>query len=251
MDLSRQLLRYSLPGGLFVLVGVIDQLALRWAWGSRTSVVVFSALSANIAGVIIGVFFIGFVIDQLYYFFYRPVVPLSGGRTTTDCGGAILAGLAGVDGDPLNRIEEIYKVPIFLGISRAATEQYRRAWHTHNSIVRSLINTIATNGGSAIRQDFTNLSDIYHALGACRLVAPLALFATFVFAMSNHIAAIENYPYSTAAAAIFMSAMTLIIFLTCHANRRDTWHTMTKQLQRDLRIWFTRKPSFLHPQGSA
>jgi hypothetical protein len=247
MDTPRQLLRYSLPGGLFVLVATVNQLALRWAWGPRASVV-FSALSANIAAAVAGIFVIGFVIYQLYYFFYRPVVPLSRGRTTTDRGGAILSGLKGVDGDPLSRIQQAYDVQLNLEVSRGATEQYRKAWHTHNSIVRSLINTIATCGGEAIRRDFTNLSDIYHALGACRLVAPLALLATTIFAVSNQTGPISEHPFSTAVAAIFMSLLSSMIFLTCHANRRDTWNTMTKQLQRDLRIWFTRHPSFLHPQ---
>jgi hypothetical protein len=247
MDTPRQLLRYSLPGGLFVLVVAVNQLALRWAWGPRASIV-FSALSENIAAAVAGVFIIGFVIYQLYYFFYRPVVPLSRGRTTTDRGGAILSGLHGLDGDPLARIEAAYDVELNLGISRAPTEEYRKAWHTHNSIVRSLINTVATCGGETIRQDFTNLSDIYHALGACRLVAPLALLSTVVFAVFNQMPAVEEQPFSTAGAALFMSVITVVIFLTCHANRRDTWHTMTKQLQRDLRIWFTRQPSFLHPQ---
>src|SRR5690349_7148588 len=131
MDSSRQLLRFSLPGGLFVLVGAVNQLALRLAWGPRASVV-FSALSNNIFAAVAGVFVIGFVLYQLYYFFYRPVVPFSWGKTTTDRGGQILSGLKGLPGDPLARIEAVYAVSLDLDAQRSNTEQYRKAWHAHN-----------------------------------------------------------------------------------------------------------------------
>jgi hypothetical protein len=248
MSSSQQIIRYSLPGALFVLVVVVFEYALHWAWSSQPNVV-FATLAAHVVAAAASVLIIGFVTYQLYYLFYRPFMFLTWSKTaTSDRGGTILKGLEGLEHDPLARITKVYNVPVDIGAPRSDPDRYKNAWHNHNTIVRSLVNTIADNGGVEIKRDYVNLSDIYHCLGACRLVSPLALLTTVIYAAASQLHAVEKARLEHMIwASAFICAVSFIVFYTCHMNRRHTWKTMTKQLQRDLRVWFVRQPAFLDP----
>jgi hypothetical protein len=91
--------------------------------------------------------------------------------------------------------------------------RYKSAWHNHNTIVRSLVNTIADNGGVEIKRDYTNLSDMYHALGACRLVPFLGLASTAIYTIASQPHAIEHASlWRVAVVVAFLTVLSLSCF---------------------------------------
>ncbi len=75
MEAGRQLIRYVLPGGYALLVAAVYEEVFSWAWGIPVHEIISTAKSSPVT-TIGGAVIIGFVIYQLYYAFYRPVIPL-------------------------------------------------------------------------------------------------------------------------------------------------------------------------------
>ena len=274
MEAGRQLIRYILPGGLAVLLAAFFELIFESAWEAHNRPIISTAISDPLtaAG---GTVILGFVIYQIYYAFYRPsvaflpdnffvtqrlrrkwphlwwcFVPWSV-RYTSDLGGAVLKGLANLPGvaDPLKRAFELehelmeYDWPP--NIKRRDIERrelYGEITRERSNAVRSILNLTSATGDTQIKRSFTELGDIYHALGACRATIILLGIAGAIYIPLKHS---SQYVHNLGPCIAASLASILLLVAAWHViriNRRDSWMTMTCQLRNDLRIWALRNP---------
>jgi hypothetical protein len=257
MDAGKQLIRYSLPGGVFIgLVAVFDFL-FRWAWRDRPSVA-FSLITNDGLATAVGVVILGFIIYQFYYSMHQPIVrfPLPRFiqfRRTFDRGGWILAGLSNDKNrnkEILDEIKNVQGIKGALGIARnlKRDDKYQERWYRNMHAVRSMLNATRTTGDGHIRDDYVALGDMYHVLGACRISTLFAGVAALIHA-GLYYNLVEHHPLRSFGALIGSLYIVALWLRVVQHNRLDTLHTMRRQVRRDLRMWLARHPEYLtmHP----
>lgn len=262
MEAGRQLIRYVLPGGVAALVIVILELIYSWAWSVPVDTFILSTRDNPITA-IGGAVILGFVIYQIYYVFYRPVVdvhiPLKSKSLhlytiyTSDLGGAALQGLAD---NPLARgaltnAFNLKEPPIEWEWppgdlkTDAEREEYTSVLDERTRVMRSLLNLTYDTDDVQIKRSYTELVDIYHAIGACRA----AIFVTSAVAifdiLAKHIDDFSDHPVPSSLVTVAAILAFRGAWIVIRVNRRDTWKTMTSQLSSDLRIWALRRPELL------
>lgn len=183
MDSARQILRFSIPGSVFLLNGMVCYLLYRRLQGIPFVDASFP-IRENVAAAIavVATIPVGFLIYQLYYFTYDPVLriwPLQwGGRfVRRDRGGQILRTL---DPDQLSTLEEVFSCRIdreeihsvvpnegsrlqkamhltgVLEVDGTAKSldgkerklAYENLWYTHWDVLRSTIDIVASQAGN-------------------------------------------------------------------------------------------------------
>ncbi len=279
MDTARQVLRFSIPGSvtLMLILGFIvtGRLLQGDSWEG-----VGSAIAGNVSAVavIVAAIPLGFVIYQVYYATYRAVVwpwrprPLKSGTrwVRIDRGAQVLSRLPS---EQLERVEALFGVELDLepilrreetwlgrrahayrlrdefvaqGKGDDAYERYRLRWQENWNIVRALVE-VSDGGDSlgALKSEYTTLSDIYHALGACRagvqLAGVVSIATCLLYALNGDIAT------SIAMAAITL-VTTLALFWVFHRTRGHTWVSAQESLKLGLTALFKRRPELLGPK---
>lgn len=272
MDTGRQILRFSIPGSIFLLHGVVCYLLFRRIQGVPF-VEASTPIKENIAAVIavLATIPVGFLIYQFYYFTYEPVLrlwplPWKGRLVRRDRGGQILKRL---DEDEIKALEKIFRCTIdrkdphsvvpsggspiqrlmhatgVLEVSGttgelpvAAKERqlaYEDLWYTHWDALRSAMEVASTyEAGVHIKSEYTALSDIYHSLGAARTAVLSAWIGTCVLSVS-HIGRIQDDPEKTLAGIFLISVLTFSIYAVLHVARGRTWRTAAASLTFGLR----------------
>ena len=219
---------------------------LHTAWKDRPSIAL-NVLARNAFLTATGIVLLGFVIYQFYYAMYRPVVHLGFWRLRKtvrvhDRGGAILDGLSDIDG-AFDRIRESQRIDGSIGFlerGKPDDDTYAKQWYRNAHAVRCLANSIAVSGDGEIKKEYSALTDIYHALGACRIAVAMAVATTFAHVATTGLPRYEaNLPASVAATFCCL-AVGWLTMRVCQRNRRDSWHTLTRQLRGDLRLWYLR-----------
>jgi hypothetical protein len=273
MDAARQLIRYSIPGGVFAVLLIVFDLVFHAFWHSKPNVTFFVVTDngfATAAGIVI----IGFMIYQFYYAMHQPIVRFPVPRVkfgrTYDRAGWVLTGLGdvagfldrlkaiqGIDG-PLGYIDRYFDytketrgpwaTTLYVFRNHKGDKEYTERWYRNVHAMRSLINITTTDGQTRIKDDYVALGDIYHALGACRISIGLSLFVTGLqFIVVDYV----RYSQHFVTGSIFATATCIVVagFLLriVQHNRQDTLHTMKRQLRRDLRTWIAQHPDFLQP----
>lgn len=275
MDTARQLLRFSIPGSitLLLIAGflVLGRLLHGDSWDG-----VGQAVRDNVSAVvaIFAAIPIGFLIYQVYYATYRAVVwpwrprPLSSDErwVRVDRGAQVLfllpleqrrriEALFGVklklhsilDPEPtwLGRRAHAYRLKEeFIAEGPRPLERYRDRWQENWNIVRALVEiSDASELGGAIRAEYTTLSDIYHALGACRAGAQLAWIVSFI-ASSAYVVDGQSVWGSLSTMALTF-VITLILFWVFHRARGHTWVSAQESLKFGLTALFKRRPDLL------
>jgi hypothetical protein len=274
MDAARQLIRYSIPGGVFAVLLILFDLIFHAFWHSKPNVTFFAVTGSGFATAA-GIIILGFIIYQFYYAMHQPIVRFPFPRIklgrTYDRAGWILTGLTDVDGflervkemqgitGPLDYIDRYFDDPrtersrfattIYAFRNHERDKEYTERWYINVHAMRSLINITTSDGQTRIKDDYVALGDIYHALGACRISIGLSLFVTgiqyIVVDYSQYSA--HLVVASTCAAAACVIIVGFMLRIVQH-NRQDTLHTMKRQLRRDLRSWIAQHPDFLLPQ---
>src|ERR1700689_4751566 len=245
MELGKQLIRYSLPGGVFVGLVAVFGLLFRWGWHDKPSVA-FSPITSDGLATAVGVVILGFIIYQFYYSMHQPIVrfPLPRfirfGRTF-DRGGWILAGLSTNKTHNKKLLAEIKKVQGIKGPLRNAHDmhsdsKYHDQWYRNMHAVRSLLNATRITGDGRIRDDYVALGDTYHILGACRISTLFAGVAALVHAVLYY-NLVEHHPYRSLGAFVGGLYIAALWLRVVQHNRNDTLHTMRRQVRRDLRMW--------------
>lgn len=159
-------------------------------------------LTTGVAALLIGSGIpLGFLLYQLYYHAYDHWMPLS--LAPQDRGGDILRCLPPqvqcrlktyepiLDTEEMCEPSRIAVLPLIFGPhlrrlkeqfrNRAGKDSYRKNRQTNFELVRFYLNVISTEVNSEyFRQEYTNLSDIYNAIGASR-IALISSFVLYVF----------------------------------------------------------------------
>ncbi len=240
MDSARQVIRWSMPGWVFLFwLGVFQIIQNIFLVGSISAALEYSALSqlsTGAAAIVIGSGVpLGFLIYQLYYHAYDQWMPLS--LAPQDRGGDIIRCLPSdvqtklrayepmLDTDEMCEPSAIPLLPLIFGPdlprlkaqfrNRAGKKHYRKNRQVNFEVVRFYLTVISTELKSeSFRQEYTNLSDIYHAIGASRM----ALICSFVMYVSYNALSIAQrgatltlyiYPLLVNG-AIFFTALTIV-----------------------------------------
>lgn len=276
MDTARQVLRFSIPGSITLLLVagflVLGRLLQGDSWDA-----VGQAVKENVSAVvaIFAAIPIGFIIYQIYYATYRAVVwpwrprPWSSGErwVRIDRGAQVLSKLPP---EQLDHIKALFGVKLdlnpiltpeetwlgkrahayrlreeFVTEAKAnAQERYRDRWQENWNVVRALVEiSDGSDVGGAIRSEYTTLSDIYHALGACRAGAQLAWIVSAVACIS-YIVDGQGVWNSLLTMAITLF-VTLIVFWVFHRARGHTWVSAQESLKFGLTALFKRQPDLL------
>lgn len=278
MDTARQVLRYSIPGSIFLLHGTVCYFIYRHLQGVPfvdSSTTVKESSGAIIA--ILATIPIGFVIYQIYYSTYKPVLrflPLKwdGRLVRRDRGAQILTTL---DDDQRGKLEEIFghpieseqphvRVPVVEDwrrhplkslahrtgmveltpeLQQIAPEKTRQAtyenlWYTNWDVLRATLDVAATSEKSAeIKKEYTTLSDIYHSLGAARTAVSSAFICQVALALT-HPGRIWDKPLASFAGLLVAGALTALLWALFHSARGWTWRSAAGTLQYGLRWLF-------------
>ena len=267
MDAARQVLRFSIPGSIYLLLlaGLViggrllqhDTLA-EVSEALRENATALLAFLASIP--------LGFVLYQVYYSTYRPfriMGPPWGRRwVRIDRGSRVLREL------PLEQVElceealelkdlefapGAYYPPVgwfarLLRVRRLSREfvdehgsideanaAYRERWYRNWDILRALVEIYATQQNTVgFKGEYTTLSDVYHALGACRAAIWLA-WLTSTVAVAIYVPATGG-SFRRGIMSIVGGAAVCVIFDLVLANtRRKTWKSIEALLRYGLR----------------
>ena len=268
MDSARQVLRFSIPGSVLLLHGLICYLLYQRFQGVafidasaliRTNVTALIAVVATIPT--------GFVVYQLYYFRYVPVLkiwlrPWGGRFVRMDRGGQILRTL---DSAQLRQLEDIFQCQIdreqihkivpkegspferlmyAMGVlevdgktkaleMKERQSAYEKRWYTHWDVLRSAIDISALTI-KELKADYTSLSDIYHSLGAARTAVTTAWAGVCLIAISHAVRGLDSI-HGVLIGVFLISALTSALWFVLHVARGRTWRTASASLQLGLR----------------
>ncbi len=273
MDTARQVLRYSIPGSILLLHGVVCYYVFRGALGvplTDSSSLLKDNLSAVI--VVLATVPLGFVVYQVYYFTYEPVLrvppgPWDGRLVRRDRGGQILKTL---DPEQIRHLEEVFGRPVqveesphrivpagrgplkrFLHATealeidgplktlplegRARQEAYEDLWYTHWDVLRSAVDIAGSSDESTqVKAEYTSLSDIYHSLGASRTAVLTAGACVSLFELA-HIGRTIDQPLGSLGGVVAISIMTGVLYAVFHISRGRTWRTAEASIGLGLR----------------
>ena len=217
MDTSRQVLRWSIPGWVFVFLLIVFAWVLLRVTGTVNFQVLLSSVATQKYGVESAALLaaagipLGFIIYQIYFFMYGTVLPFYlvnidrgidifrvPGRetlnpTTIDIHPETLKRITidiGVALDVEEMTEEFRIRLLHAPLHRlkrehrnpAGKRKYEARLQNHWEIVRYYLTRISANPKSSdISKEFTTLSDIYHSLGASRIAVLLAYLASITY----------------------------------------------------------------------
>lgn len=278
MDTARQVLRFSIPGSITLLSAlgflVVGRLLQHDSWEG-----IADAVSTNVSAVvaIFAAIPLGFLIYQVYYSTYRALVwpwpwPWAPDEhwVRIDRGAQILASLpAGqrkqieaafdvrLELDPIlqratswaGSQAHAYELrPSFVAAAKQRGENpytlYRKQWQLNWNVVRALVEiSDGSDIGGAIKSEYTILSDLYHALGACRTGVQIA-WSISSAACVGYVIAGEGL-----GASLLSVALTLIVaaamFWVFHRTRGSTWSSAQAAMTLGLTGLFKRRPDLL------
>lgn len=280
MDTARQVLRFSIPGSVTLLLVtgflVLGRLLQHDSWDG-----IAEALQDNVSAVvaIFAAIPLGFVIYQIYYSTYRAFVwpwPWPWARdelwVRIDRGAQILSRLPG---DQLRQIERMFDVDLhFDGILKRSgswvgarahayelrpefikeaeeegvspRDRYRRRWKLNWDVVRALLE-LSDGGdvGGSIKSEYTTLSDLYHALGACRTGIQLAWALSSLVCISYIIAG--EWVVGAVLTIMITFLFSAVLFWVFHRARGSTWSSAQAAMALGLTGLFRRHPELLGP----
>jgi hypothetical protein len=296
MDASRQVLRFSIPGSLLLLLTAGLIIGVRLLQGEPL-VNIGDALRENVAPIvaILASIPVGFVVYQVYHLGVGPIVrlrftPFDRKWVRVDRGQEILSRLRDDERDnvcrlfrteiewvsahakskhPLGKLVKALELTedfVRKGKAQAEAEAkthaeaegepeatvkdtptslYVRRWYRNWDAVRTLIEICSTApGASSIKSEYINLSDIYHALGACRTACALSGFASILTAIAFFVwggAPLRG----TVEALILIPLPAVALYALCHGARRQTWRSAQKSVTNGISWVLTAYPEVL------
>lgn len=203
MDTARQVVRWSIPGWVFLFILCLIQ-TITWLLQGLSARSILEAEAtvvtpAAIAAVVTAGVPLGFILYQIYYSWYGKVLPF--GFVNRDRGADVLAALppaiqtvlCGLEKHspdledmaepfdsflltyPLRRLKPQYR-------NQAGIRRFEAKVHENWDLVRFWLNRICLiNQADALKTEVTTLADIYHAVGAARTALFLSCILHFTF----------------------------------------------------------------------
>lgn len=222
---------------------------------------------------IFGAIPVGWLCYQLYYFLYRPLI-LGGWLLRRDRGAEVLEQLTAeqmrhistifpTDG-LRNRVErpyiEVGKVlrvltpePLKTRFGRQPNTDlaaFAHQWRINWEVVRALIELVASRGGQELKTEFTELSDVYHGVGAARTAIYSGWFAGAGLGLVYGVHHDEHLGHLALATVIVLAVTLFWGGLVLHRVRRQTWKKAISTVGRGLRIHFAADPDLLRTLAS-
>lgn len=274
MDTTRQILRYSIPGAIALILAVFFVTVTQLLTGTDLSSIMES-LRENGSAVlaIVAVVPLGFFLYQVYHLTYRPFVfPWLKVKDTrwvrVDRGATVLDSLPELQIEKMKAIFGLAQLDTKdatmratgwgrIGKAQVLSEDYRKGcdavkrystrWRTNWQVLRVLIE-VADGSGKAgsLKDEYVVLSDIYHALGACRTGVQLAWLTSVA-------AVFVTFDSGAADGAVLALLLNLFLgfccFWTFHRARGRTWISAEACLRFGLAAYFARNPRALDPES--
>lgn len=274
MEPSRQLIRFSIPGAIFVLSAVGTYAFGKFMLGTRFGdVESLTTLTTSITAIAASLPF-GFLFYQFYHWRYGPHI--FGGLVTRDRGRDALAGLSD---DTLARLRKLFNARLdvrrhhrvvsfpvvrklkllrvnkeklrarykdirlgndedkllFEKDNRSIRRIYTDNWYENWDVFRALLDLAATKGERPeIRQTFTSLYDIYHSLGASRLAVVAGPFAAVLYLVGFNQGTIDAHHGRSIGALVAIVAVSLLTAYILHRTRIATWKSTISRVRLDL-----------------
>jgi hypothetical protein len=269
MDSSRQILRYSIPGSVMLLVALLGGVFGELFSGRKLTAIATNATSGLVLGLVGLSVPLGFLLYQIYYFNYSPFTFVR--RPTSDRGGEVLHLLTCEQ-----RIELIRTLGVKIDARRATSQHrvflknidwkkdpcpggevncacinleyqtgqtnvtgdYKHKWENNwNAVVLAVFED---SGSPSVRSEYICLSDIYHALGASRTAIAVGVILGDLIAGGRL--------YSGAASSwsvIFFlfgfHVIALLMYSVLHRARGKTIVSFTNRVGGGLRVAHLRK----------
>lgn len=251
MDTARQVVRWSIPGWVFLLMLAVLQ-ALTWLIQGSSTAMILSAgapllTPAGVAAVVTAGVPLGFILYQIYYSWYGKVLPF--GFVNRDRGAEILLAVTPSVRDNLCTIEG--KVPDLEEMSErigpfllpypfrrlkpafrnsAGKGRFERKVHDNWDLIRFWLHRICfISGADQLRSEVTTLSDIYHAVGAART----ALFLSCVLHFSFNVMVAQTIPlplWRSVTAVLAPYALALWLFRVFERTRTSALNSLLSML---------------------
>jgi hypothetical protein len=121
---------------------------------------------------------------------------------------------------------------------------YRRRWQLNWNVVRALVEiSDASDVGGAIKSEYTILSDLYHALGACRTGVQIAWIVSSGASVGYVIAG--GSIRGMGLTLLITLVITLAMFWVFHRTRGSTWSSAQAAMTLGLTGLFKRRPELL------
>ena len=295
MDAARQILRFSIPGSVLLLAYFAFFAISRRCQGVHLADSA-AGLKMNISPVvgIAATIPIGFLVYQLYYFNYGPVVrfwpfPWGGSLVRMDRGSQVLHRLPKPQRDALSAVFgvrfdleaphvravrprhwwQLWKVRPWLWYAlkmlhlkdswkrgdradrKVREERYAKRWHRNWDALRAVVDIAAsTESTRQIRAEYIVLSDLYHALGACRTATALAWLACVVDVYVLHPGRILDRQAGAAAGFVIVTALAIAMLIVIQVSRGRTWKSAASSMAFSLRWLLRQHPELFITQAS-
>ncbi len=250
---TRQLIRFGLPGGYAVLVGIYFQAVYGWAWNQRLEELITLAQSDPITTAA-GAIAIGFLFWHAGQYFHQPdtclTMPLPKGRSLLiaflpmpDIAGEALRALADVPG-AAQALEREYRLEHGLAPhamprrpNAALRGLHAKILSERRDALDALLDRLADTGHPEIVSSWNNQIDAYNINGAV-----LAALVTISAAAVLNIAVVHHHAFAShLRASLEVSGLSILFCLATWkgftTNRRNTRKRMIGRLRNGLRTW--------------
>jgi hypothetical protein len=273
VDAARQVVRWSIPGSIFVLFFSIFQLLTVFirdhSLVSLDHLPETQKTAVGLAAALVSTIPLGFLIYQLYHFRYMRGTPLIFTRLALrDRGADILRALP-------DEVRELMKqrtgeVPVLkdwymqkrlrpIGPSllilrkeyrtRSGREYYRESRQRNWSLLRAYLDIVCIKTESTeFKSEYTTVSDIYHAQGASRISVLLAWVVYIAFNAIQGSSHLHQHLGTRVIALAVASGIAAFFWYILTEARFGTYSTLDDTLRYTL-VWLS-KESWVHDSGA-
>ncbi|HCM74983.1 MAG TPA: hypothetical protein DIS90_01280 [Cytophagales bacterium] len=269
MDTSRQVLRWSIPGWVFLFVLVIFGLITLRTIGVIHFQEIITQLATQRYGVEGAAILaasgipLGFIIYQIYFYLYGNVLPFH--FVNLDRGFSVLSNLPpsiqkqitkdiGVSLQDSEMTEE-FRLPLLRTILNRLKKQYRNRngkieyeekLRVNWEIIRYYLIHISIHDKSTdVHREFTSLSDIFHSLGASRVAIFLSYMVCTAYIVIKALIDANSIwaknPQSTLLGIIFITIIFWVINAILTENRSKAFISSQLFLRHSFLMFFKRK----------
>jgi hypothetical protein len=275
MDVARQVLRFSIPGSLFLISSLGLIIMGRVIAGDDLGDTI-DAIGDNLspAVAVVAAVPIGFIVYQVYYVTYRPVLwpfsLLAHPWVRLDRGSQILSVFSHEQVQAIGRAFEEPHIDTTKPYDRAqsgiahllrilrlndeyidrqggkkqAVKAYKARWGLNWNVLRAVVDLSEAKAETAVvKREYVALSDLYHALGASRTALWMGWWTSVIAALID-LGYEDGSLFNDTIGVVAGALLALGLVLVLHATRRQTWDSAEASLKYGLLVVFTSNTIF-------
>jgi hypothetical protein len=267
MDSGRQVIRWTIPGSVYLLfLGafyLLGNLILKHSF-QVDKLPVANNTAVGVAFLLITSIPLGFIIYQVYYYRYiRGRMFVLRSVVLKDRGADILRALPietvtrlahGMRVKPI--LQPMYERKKLTPIgpyalvlkkehrTRNGRRLYQEARQTNWNLVRSYLDVICAKSGSdVVKAEYTSVSDIYHAQGASRISIVAAWMTYIGYTIFQGLGHFDEQTPAKISLFIAVTVLTLVFWVIVTEARAGTYATLFGTLRNTI-LWISRDPYF-------